>query len=32
VFDFELDAEDSDLLAGMNGVCGYSADPDKTNF
>jgi diketogulonate reductase-like aldo/keto reductase len=32
VFDFELDAEDIDLLAGMTGVCGYSADPDKTNF
>ena len=32
VFDFELDEEDIELLAGMKGVCGYAADPDKTNF
>ena len=32
VFDFELDAEDIDLLAGMKGVCGFAADPDKTDF
>jgi diketogulonate reductase-like aldo/keto reductase len=32
VFGFELDAEDVALLAGMAGVCGFSADPDKTDF
>ncbi|NLG24378.1 MAG: aldo/keto reductase [Clostridiales bacterium] len=32
VFDFELSEADVALLAGMAGVCGYSSDPDKTNF
>lgn len=32
VFDFELDEEDIELLAGMKGVCGFAADPDKTDF
>ena len=32
LFDFELDEEDVELLAGMKGVCGFAADPDKTNF
>ena len=32
VFDFELSAEDVQLIADMKGVVGYAADPDKTNF
>ena len=32
VFDFELDEEDVELLAGMTGVCGFAANPDTTNF
>lgn len=32
VFDFELEPEDVQLLADMKGVCGFSNDPDATNF
>ena len=32
VFDFELDPADVQMIADMKGVCGYSDDPDKTDF
>jgi diketogulonate reductase-like aldo/keto reductase len=32
VFDFELSADDVQLIAQLKGVVGYSADPDKTTF
>jgi diketogulonate reductase-like aldo/keto reductase len=32
VFDFELDAADVELLAGMKGVVGYSNDPDTITW
>mgnify|MGYP001335398191 CR=1 FL=1 len=32
VFDFELSPEDVKLLADMDGVVGYSLDPDTTKF
>ncbi len=30
VFDFELSDEDVRMIAGLEGVCGYSSDPDTT--
>lgn len=32
VFDFELSSEDMQLIDGLDGVCGYAQDPDKTTF
>ena len=32
VFDFELDASDVQLIAGMDGVVGYSANPDTITW
>jgi len=32
VFDFELSADDVQLIADLKGVVGYSADPDTTTF
>jgi len=32
VFDFELSADDVQLIADLKGVVGYSADPDKTTW
>ncbi len=32
VFDFELDPADVQMIVDMKGVCGYSDDPDKTDF
>lgn len=32
VFDFELSADDVQLIADLKGVVGYSADPDNTTF
>lgn len=32
VFDFELSAQDVQVISDLKGCCGYSADPDKTNF
>lgn len=32
VFDFELDQEDVELLAGLKGVCGFEQDPDTAEF
>lgn len=32
VFDFELSEEDTELIAGLTGCVGLSADPDKTNW
>lgn len=32
VFDFELSADDIQLIADLKGVVGYSADPDATTF
>lgn len=32
VFDFELSAEDVQVIADLKGCCGYSADPDTTSF
>jgi len=32
VFDFELSAEDVQLIADLKGVVGYSSDPDTTTF
>ena len=32
VFDFELDAEDIEMLANLTGVCGFSTDPDTATF
>lgn len=32
VFDFELSADDAQLIADLKGVVGYSADPDTTTF
>nr|WP_288826065.1 aldo/keto reductase [uncultured Clostridium sp.] len=32
VFDFELTAEDVSIIAGLDGCCGYSTNPDTTDF
>lgn len=32
VFDFELTAEDVSIIAGLKGCCGYSNNPDTTDF
>lgn len=32
VFDFQLDPADVRMIAEMKGVCGYSDDPDQTDF
>ena len=32
VFDFELTSEDVSIIAGLKGCCGYSTDPDTTDF
>jgi len=32
VFDFELEAEDVQLIADLKGCIGYSPDPDTTNY
>jgi diketogulonate reductase-like aldo/keto reductase len=32
VFDFELSADDVQLIADLKGIVGYSADPDTTTF
>jgi Aldo/keto reductases, related to diketogulonate reductase len=32
VFDFELSAQDVQLIADLKGCCGYSADPDKITW
>ncbi|MDF2885941.1 MAG: pgoN [Lacrimispora sp.] len=32
VFDFELAPEDAAIIAGLKGCCGYSTNPDTTDF
>lgn len=32
VYDFELSAEDIELINGLNGLAGQALDPDNTNF
>lgn len=32
IFDFELSQEDVDLITNLNGIIGFAADPDTTNF
>lgn len=32
VFDFELTTEDVSVIAGLKGCCGYSSNPDTTEF